>query len=60
MKVAEPAKEEMPPLQVTEPENPTQEEAAPSKEEKERTPSPPLKTEVNESEALKELKAKLK
>ena len=37
-----------------------QEEASSSLEEQERTPSPPLKVDLNESEAMKELKAKLK
>lgn len=37
-----------------------QEEASVSKDEKERTPSPLLKADPNESEVVKELKVKLK
>ena len=61
-KPVEVAKSEPPPVSpvVPDPEKPNQEEATTSRDEKERTPSPPLKVDPNESEAMKELKAKLK
>ena len=61
-KPVEPVKEEAvaAPVAPQDAEKTMQEEVSASSEEKERTPSPPLKVDPNESEAMKDLKAKLK
>ena len=61
-KQADPVKEEAvaTPFLPQDADKTVQEEASSSLEEKERTPSPPLKVDSNESEAMKELKQKLK
>ena len=60
MKAIDPPKEEAAAVPSEDPKSSSQDESPGAKDDEERTPSPSLKVEANESEMLKELKAKLK
>lgn len=60
VKAIDPPKEEAAAVPSEDPKSSSQDESPGAKDDEERTPSPSLKVEANESEMLKELKAKLK